>query len=114
MSAPKIPELATRRDGRDRAGTTFLTAERCEDGPRSRRVLAGSPQATSHGIDERPVVTHSEPVSMSRETTFDRDLHAKRDRTDDDATVAHSAAQLDLHRLVHALDGLYDLFVRLF
>jgi DNA polymerase-4 len=24
------------------------------------------------------VVTHSEPVSMSRETTFDRDLHAVR------------------------------------
>jgi DNA polymerase-4 len=34
----------------------------------------------SHGIDDRPVVTSSEPVSMSRETTFDRDLHAVRDR----------------------------------
>ncbi|HSW25136.1 MAG TPA: DNA polymerase IV [Burkholderiaceae bacterium] len=34
----------------------------------------------SHGRDERSVVTLSEPVSMSRETTFDRDLHAKRDR----------------------------------
>jgi DNA polymerase-4 len=34
----------------------------------------------SHGIDDRPVVTHSEPVSMSRETTFERDLHAVRDR----------------------------------
>jgi DNA polymerase-4 len=34
----------------------------------------------SHGRDERPVVTHSEPVSMSRETTFERDLHAVRDR----------------------------------
>ena len=32
------------------------------------------------GRDERPIVTHSEPVSMSRETTFDRDLHARRDR----------------------------------
>ena len=32
------------------------------------------------GRDERPVVTESEPVSMSRETTFDRDLHAVRDR----------------------------------
>ncbi len=36
----------------------------------------------SHGIDDRPVVTHSEPVSMSRETTFDRDLHAVRDRSE--------------------------------
>jgi DNA polymerase-4 len=32
------------------------------------------------GWDDRPVVTHSEPVSMSRETTFERDLHAVRDR----------------------------------
>ncbi len=35
----------------------------------------------SHGRDARPVVMESEPVSMSRETTFDRDLHAVRDKT---------------------------------
>ena len=34
------------------------------------------------GRDERPVVTQSEPVSMSRETTFERDLHAVRDRAE--------------------------------
>ena len=34
----------------------------------------------ANGIDDRPVVTHSEPVSMSHETTFERDLHAVRDR----------------------------------
>ncbi|WP_051953167.1 Y-family DNA polymerase [Xenophilus azovorans] len=34
------------------------------------------------GRDERPVVTESEPVSMSRETTFERDLHAVRDRAE--------------------------------
>ncbi len=34
----------------------------------------------SHGRDSRPVVTHSEPVSVSRETTFERDLHAVHDR----------------------------------
>jgi len=34
----------------------------------------------SRGLDDRPVVTHSEPVSMSRETTFERDLHAVRDK----------------------------------
>ena len=32
------------------------------------------------GRDDRPVVTESEPVSMSRETTFERDLHARDDR----------------------------------
>lgn len=34
----------------------------------------------SHGRDERAVVTYSEPKSISRETTFERDLHAVRDR----------------------------------
>ncbi len=34
----------------------------------------------SHGRDKRAVVTHSEPVSISRETPFERDLHAKQDR----------------------------------
>jgi len=34
----------------------------------------------SHGHDDRAVVTLSEPVSMSRETTFDRDLHPRTDR----------------------------------
>jgi len=38
--------------------------------------------AVAWGRDERPVVTESEPVSMSRETTFDRDLHAVRDRAE--------------------------------
>ena len=35
----------------------------------------------AHGRDERPVVTHSEPRSISRETTFERDLHPRSDRT---------------------------------
>lgn len=38
--------------------------------------------AASHGLDDRPVVTDSEPVSMSRETTFARDLHARDDRAE--------------------------------
>ncbi|CAN5306058.1 DNA polymerase IV [soil metagenome] len=36
----------------------------------------------SHGRDKRPVVTFSEPVSISRETTFERDLHAVHDRAE--------------------------------
>lgn len=36
----------------------------------------------AQGIDERPVVTESEPKSISRESTFDRDLHAKADRAE--------------------------------
>ncbi len=34
----------------------------------------------AHGIDDRPVVTSSEPKSISRETTFERDLHPRLDR----------------------------------
>ncbi|HEX4025661.1 MAG TPA: DNA polymerase IV [Steroidobacteraceae bacterium] len=36
----------------------------------------------ARGRDDRPVVTHSEPVSISRETTFERDLHAVYDRSE--------------------------------
>jgi DNA polymerase-4 len=36
----------------------------------------------AHGIDQRPVVLESEPVSISRETTFERDLHAVRDKAE--------------------------------
>ncbi len=54
----------------------------------------------AHGRDERPVVTHSEPVSMSRETTFERDLHAKADRAELSATFTQLCAQVasDLQR----------------
>ena len=34
------------------------------------------------GRDDSPVVLESEPVSMSRETTFERDLHAVRDKAE--------------------------------
>ena len=36
----------------------------------------------ANGRDERPVVTESEPRSISRETTFERDLSATRDRAE--------------------------------
>jgi DNA polymerase IV len=34
----------------------------------------------AHGRDERPVITAREPKSISRETTFERDLHPREDR----------------------------------
>ncbi|HEX5464560.1 MAG TPA: DNA polymerase IV [Burkholderiales bacterium] len=36
--------------------------------------------AAAQGHDERPVVTETEPKSISRETTFERDLDPRRDR----------------------------------
>ncbi len=58
----------------------------------------------SHGIDDRPVVTHSEPVSMSRETTFERDLHAVRDRAQLSAIFTELCVELadDLSRKGYA------------
>ena len=52
------------------------------------------------GRDERAVVTESEPVSMSRETTFERDLHAVRDRDELGAIFTRLSEQVaaDLQR----------------
>ena len=54
----------------------------------------------AHGRDERPVVTESDPVSMSRETTFERDLHAVHDRAELGAIFTRLCAQVadDLQR----------------
>jgi DNA polymerase-4 len=46
------------------------------------------------GRDERPVVTESEPVSMSRETTFERDLHAVQDRVELGSLLTQLCEQL--------------------
>ena len=58
----------------------------------------------SHGRDERPVVTSSEPQSISRETTFERDLHAVRDRAELGAIFTELCTQLsgDLGRQGYA------------
>jgi DNA polymerase-4 len=60
--------------------------------------------AMAHGQDERPVVTCSEPKSISRETTFDRDLHAVRDRATLGAIFTELCTQLadDLQRKGYA------------
>lgn len=56
--------------------------------------------AAAWGRDERPVVTESEPVSMSRETTFERDLHAARDKAELGAIFTQLVGQVaaDLQR----------------
>ena len=54
----------------------------------------------AHGRDERPVVTFSKPKSISRETTFERDLHAREDRAALGAIFTRLCEQLaaDLRR----------------
>jgi DNA polymerase-4 len=56
--------------------------------------------AASRGQDERPIVTDSEPVSISRETTFERDLHAVRDKAELGAVFTKLCEQVaaDLQR----------------
>ena len=44
------------------------------------RVYAEWLHAVARGIDERPIILHAEPKSISRETTFERDLHPRHDR----------------------------------
>jgi len=71
------------------------------------------------GRDERPVVQQCEPVSMSRETTFERDLHAVRDREQLRALFTtlceHLAQDLQRHGYVGKTIGVklrYDNFQR--
>ena len=58
----------------------------------------------SHGRDEREVVTESEPRSISRETTFERDLSATRDRAELSAIFTDLCVRLagDLQRKGYA------------
>lgn len=54
----------------------------------------------ANGEDNRPVVTSSEPKSISRESTFERDLHAKLDRNELTAIFTNLCTRLsgDLQR----------------
>jgi DNA polymerase-4 len=56
--------------------------------------------AAAHGLDDRPVQTSREPVSISRETTFGRDLHAVHDKAELGAIFTRLCEQLadDLRR----------------
>lgn len=58
----------------------------------------------AHGRDERPVVTWREPRSISRETTFERDLHPRDDRASLGAIFTRLCEQLaaDLARKGYA------------
>ncbi|QBE63999.1 DNA polymerase IV [Pseudoduganella lutea] len=58
----------------------------------------------AHGHDEREVVTRSDPKGVSRETTFERDLHAKHDRDTLSEIFTRLCTRLseDLHRKRYA------------
>jgi DNA polymerase-4 len=59
----------------------------------------------AHGIDVRAVETASEPKSLSRETTFERDLHAREDRSELSAIFTALCRQLAADLARHQLLG---------
>ena len=50
--------------------------------------------SAAHGRDERPLSISREPKSISRETTFERDLHPKRDREELGRILLHLCEKL--------------------
>jgi len=99
LSADEVPERIWPLPARKINGVGPKTAARLEAlAVRTIGELAGADPAwlvehfgkslgawmheAAHGRDERPVVTVSEPVSISRETTFERDLSATTDRAE--------------------------------
>ncbi|MDC8758058.1 DNA polymerase IV [Janthinobacterium fluminis] len=62
----------------------------------------------AHGVDARAIATSSEPQSISRETTFERDLHARGDRAALSAILMELCAQLaaDVRRKGYASRGI--------
>lgn len=59
----------------------------------------------AHGIDERAVVTASTPKSLSRETTFERDLHPRHDRQQLGEVFTWLCERLAADLLRHQLAG---------
>ena len=59
----------------------------------------------SWGRDTRELCTHSEPVSMSCETTFERDLHAVRDRPELSAVFTSLCERLAADLVRHGYAG---------
>ena len=59
----------------------------------------------SWGRDARELTTHSEPVSMSCETTFERDLHAVRDRPELSAVFTSLCERLAADLVRHGYAG---------
>ena len=91
-AAARLEKLGIHRIGDLAAAPLALLVEHF--GPTTGRWL----NRVAHGIDERPVVTESERKSISRESTFERDLHAKTDR----AALSELFTQL-CQRLAHDL-----------
>lgn len=85
LPVSKVNGIGPKANARLAAAGIHTIAELASAAPEALQTLFGLSYArwlldVARGIDDRPVVTHSEPKSISRETTFERDLHVRRDR----------------------------------
>ena len=95
----KINGIGPKAEGRLQAHGIHTIGELAERDPAWLRQQFGQSHGSwlheaAWGRDDRPVVTESEPVSISRETTFERDLHAVRDRAELGAIFTRLCEQL--------------------
>ena len=95
----RLEALGIRTVGELAAAGPALLAEHF--GARYARWLLES----AHGRDDRPLVLESEPKSRSRETTFERDLHPRRDWTELSRTLASLSARVAADLAARGLAG---------
>ena len=87
LSCRKINGIGPKTDEKLSAAGIHTIGELAARDPFELQQLFGENQGrwlhqVAWGRDDRPLVTESEPVSLSRETTFERDLHAQHDKAE--------------------------------
>ena len=87
LSCRKINGIGPKTDEKLSASGINTIGELAARDPFELQQLFGQNQGrwlhqVAWGRDDRPLVTESEPVSLSRETTFERDLHAQHDKAE--------------------------------
>jgi DNA polymerase-4 len=87
LSCRKINGIGPKTDEKLSAAGIHTIGELAACDPFELQQLFGQNQGrwlhqVAWGRDDRPLVTESEPVSISRETTFERDLHAQHDKAE--------------------------------
>lgn len=100
LPVAKVNGIGPKANARLKAAGIHIIAELAAAAPELLQGLFGLSYAqwllnVARGIDSRPVVTHSEPKSISRETTFERDLHVRHDRAELSAQFLQLCEQLE-------------------
>ncbi|NYT84562.1 DNA polymerase IV [Pollutimonas harenae] len=96
----KVNGIGPKANARLAAAGIHTIAELAAAAPELLQSLFGLSYAqwllnVAQGVDHRPVVTYSEPKSISRETTFERDLHVQHDKKVLSAQFSQLCEQLE-------------------